>query len=271
MALHWENPAFTTPGLTPRPQNRPLKIGKLTPCKNPGVAGSAGHCEPGVGRFTDPYPLTCSFFTSPFCWLMFWLCALPSALSKSVLLVEENSAFHRAQSHASIRCPCRPSWACFFLFLPIPQFFSATSLSGGEISFLSPGGVGRCPRIRPQLAHTAPTGPVMGIHWCRSPIWLSKSHTGPYTGFFAFPLYLFHFSPTGKSRSELASVLLCPPEFVHNCPTRLQRAGNPSYWCRFPTRPTKPHTGPHRAEFGFHRLFLVRFGSGRVDKSFSSL
>ena len=145
MALHWENPAFTTPGLTPRPQNRPLKIGKLTPCKNPGVAGSAGHCEPGVGRFTDPHPLTCSFFTPSFCWLMFWLCALSSALSKSVLLVEENSAFHRAQSHASIRCPCRPSWACFFLFLPIPQFFSATSLSGGEISFLSPGGLATAP------------------------------------------------------------------------------------------------------------------------------
>ena len=47
MASLWENLAFTTPSLTPRPQNRPLKIGKLTPCKIPGVAGSAGHCEPG--------------------------------------------------------------------------------------------------------------------------------------------------------------------------------------------------------------------------------
>ena len=145
MALHWENLSSTTPSLMPRPPNRPLKIAKLTPCKKPEVTGSAGRCEPGVGRFTDPHPLTCSFFTSPFCWLMFWLCALPSALSKSVLLVEENSAFHRAQSHASIGCPCRPSWACFFLFLPIPQFFSATSLSGGEISFLSPGGLAAAP------------------------------------------------------------------------------------------------------------------------------
>ena len=32
-----------------------------------------------------------------------------------------------------------------FLFLPIPQFFSATSLSGGEISFLSPGGLAAAP------------------------------------------------------------------------------------------------------------------------------
>ena len=145
MALRWENPASTTHSLTPSPSNRPLIFWILTPRKKPEATGSAGRCEPGVGRFTDPHPLTCFFFTPPFCWLMFWLCALPSALSKSVLLVEENSAFHRAQSHASIRCPCRPSWACFFLFLPIPQFFSATSLSGGEISFLSPGGRAAAP------------------------------------------------------------------------------------------------------------------------------
>ena len=29
------------------------------------------------------------------------------------------------------------------------------------------------------------------------------------------------------------------------------RAGNPSCWCRFPSRPPKPHTGPHGGEFGF--------------------
>ena len=28
----------------------------------------------------------------------------------------------------------------------------------------------------------------------------------------------------------------------------------------------KPHTGPHRAEFGFHRFFLVRFWLGRAAK-----
>ena len=38
-----------------------------------------------------------------------------------------------------------PPGPAFFLFLPIPQFFSATSLSGGEISFLSPGGVAAAP------------------------------------------------------------------------------------------------------------------------------
>ena len=108
-------PGIYDPQLDPKPLKPTLIFWILTPCEKPVATGSAGRCEPGVGRFTDPHPLTCSFFTSPFCWLMFWLCALPSALSKSVLLVEENSAFHRAQSHASIRCPCRPSWACFFL------------------------------------------------------------------------------------------------------------------------------------------------------------
>ena len=168
----------------------------MEPPKKPVATGSAGRCEPGVGRFTDPHPLTCSFFTPPFCWLMFWLCALPSALSKSVLLVEENSAFHRAQSHASIRCPCRPFWACFFLFLPIPQFFSATSLSGGEISFLSPGG---------------------------------------------WPL---------------------PPDSLTTGSHASNGAGLELWWCRFPRRPTKPHTAAHGGEFGFHRLFLVRFFCG---------
>ena len=35
---------------------------------------------------------------------------------------------------------------------------------------------------------------------------------------------------------------------------------------RFPTWPSKPHTGPHRGEFGFHRFFLVRFWLGRAAK-----
>ena len=115
MALHWENPASTTHSLTPRLQNRPLFFGILTPCKKPGATGSAGRCERGVGRFTDPHPLTCYNIAPSFCWLMFGLCSLPSALSKPVLLVEENFAFQRGLSFASMRCPCRPGRACFFL------------------------------------------------------------------------------------------------------------------------------------------------------------
>ena len=41
------------------------------------MAGSAGHCEPGVGRFTDPHPFTCSFFTPYLHCLMFRQCRLP--------------------------------------------------------------------------------------------------------------------------------------------------------------------------------------------------
>ena len=63
MALRWENPASTTHSLTPSPSNRPLIFWILTPRKKPEATGSAGRCEPGVGRFTDPHPLTCSFFT----------------------------------------------------------------------------------------------------------------------------------------------------------------------------------------------------------------
>ena len=40
------------------------------------------------------------------------------------------------------------------------------------------------------------------------------------------------------------------------------RAGLLLPWCRFPTWPSKPHTGAYRGEFGFHRLFLVRFFCG---------
>ena len=47
-------------------------------------SGSAGRCELGVGRFTDPQPLTCSFFIPSFFCSMFGVCALPSVLSKPV-------------------------------------------------------------------------------------------------------------------------------------------------------------------------------------------
>lgn len=40
------NFAFLTPVVTPRPQNRPRKTGKLTPGKNPSTTGSAGRSDP---------------------------------------------------------------------------------------------------------------------------------------------------------------------------------------------------------------------------------
>ena len=134
MALHWENLSSTTPSLTPKPQNRPLKIAKLTPCKKPEVAGSAGHCEPGVGRFTDPHPFTCSFFTPPFCWLMFGLCAPPKILPNPVLCVEKNILFHRG--HPVLQCVAfaGPTGSAFS-FLLFHSFSHPPLLSGGKNQF----------------------------------------------------------------------------------------------------------------------------------------
>ena len=77
MAQHWEISASTTHSLTPRPENLPLFFEILTPCEKPVATGSAGRCEPGVGRFTAPHPLTCSFFTPSLRYFMFGLCEWP--------------------------------------------------------------------------------------------------------------------------------------------------------------------------------------------------
>ena len=55
-----------------------------------------------MGRFTDPHPFTCSFFTPPFCCSMLELCALPSAFSKPVLSAKKDSLFHRV--HPGLQC-----------------------------------------------------------------------------------------------------------------------------------------------------------------------
>lgn len=219
---------------------------------------------------------------------MFGLCALSSALSKSVLLVEENSAFHRAQSHASIRCPCRPSWACFFLFLPIPQFFSATSLSGGEISFLSPGGWPLPPDSLTTGSH-ASNGAGNPSRWCRFPTLSPKPHKGPHRAEFWFshqneltppPLgggaryrlfgllvfsrreaRCFSAGKDGYFVSEGFSRQLPLATAAHNCPTQLQQGRFEVLLVCFPTCPPKSHTGSHRAEFGFTAAFSQPFSA----------
>ena len=111
----------------------------LTPCEKPVATGSAGHCEPGVGRFTDPHPFTCSFFTPPFCWLMFGLCAPPKILPNPVLCVEKNILFHRG--HPVLQCAAfaGPTGSAFS-FLLFHSFSHPPLLSGGKTSFLSAGG-----------------------------------------------------------------------------------------------------------------------------------
>ena len=61
-----EIPGFSrslTHGLTHGVFYRPTLFACTEIPKKPEATGSAGRCEPGVGRFTDPHPLTCFFFT----------------------------------------------------------------------------------------------------------------------------------------------------------------------------------------------------------------
>ena len=91
----------------------------------------------------------------------------------------------------------------------------------------------------------------------------------------AFFFLLFFTRPVSPSYvDELAFShpgLPLPPDSRTTAPHGSNRAGNPFRWCRSPTWPQKPHTGSHKAKFGFHRLFLVRFFYGREAKSLSSL
>ncbi len=125
--------------------------------------------------------------------------------------------------------------------------------------------------IRSQLGHTGPTGPVWGFAGVVSLLGPQNCSQGRTRAFSLFPSTCSTFPLRGKVGLNSHPSCSARPNSSTTSPHGFNGAGNPSYWCRFPTRPTKPHTGPHRAEFGFHRLFLVRFGSGRVDKSFSSL
>ena len=269
MALHWENPAFTTHGLTPRPQNRPLKIAKLTPCKKPEVAGSAGHCEPGVGRFTDPHPFTCSFFTPSLHCLMFGLCSLSSARSKSVLLVEENFVFycgHSVLRYVPFAGPAGPT----FSFLPFPSF-SQRFLSEWKQCWFSPAWGSPLPLSLPTNGSHASNRADNLFRWC-VPLPSSQNRTQALTVAYLFsPCSLLTFPLRGKA--VLFSKLGCPG-FLDSSTTASHGpngAGLRPLWRRSPTQPPKPHTGPHRPAFGSHRRFLVRFGSGKAAKSRSSL
>ena len=268
MALRWENPASTTHSLTPSPSNRPLIFWILTPRKKPEATGSAGRCELGVGRFTDPHPLTCSFFTPPFCWLMFGLCAPPKILPNPVLCVEKNILFHRG--HPVLQCAAfaGPTGSAFS-FLLFHSFSHPPLLSGGKTSFLS-AGVDRCPRICPQPAHTAPTGQATCFAGVAS---LPRPLTGqkpPHRAEFGFsPQNEFTPPPKGGGAGYCFSLVV--RVLLGSCLWQLlattgshasNRACLGLRWCHFLTRLSKSHTGPHRAEFRFHRFFFLDFLGG---------
>ena len=72
---------------------------------------------------------------------------------------------------------------------------------------------------------------------------------------FSFSAYL-RFLSTASLRVETHWFPLTlgwplPPDSLTTGSHASNRAGLGLCWCRFPSRPPKPHTGPHRAEFGF--------------------
>ena len=177
-----------------------------------------------MGRFTDPHPLTCSFFTPSFFCSMFGLCALPSTLSEPVLSAEEDSLFHRGHpvpSCAAFTGPAGPA----FSFSACPWLFSPTPHQG---------------ETKPGFSHLGSPLPfnssTTGSHSfngagnpfcrCHFPTLASKSQTGSHTGFSLFcSVSLPTFPHRGKA--GLFSNLGCPgfARLAHNFPTRLQQGG----------------------------------------------
>ena len=123
----------------------------------------------------------------------------------------------------------------------------------------------------------------LGLRWCRSPTRLSKPHTGSHRGEFGFSpqneltpppkgggagyhlgwvCWGFHAEKPGTFPQEKtdtsyprASLGSCHRQLlVTNGSHGFNRACLGLPWCRFPTLSPKPHTGPHRAEFGFRLL-----------------
>ena len=168
--------------------------------------------------------------------------------------------------------PVQALLGLLFSFSAYPPVFLSHLSEWRRNQFSLTWGDGRCPRIHSQLAHTPPTGPVTRLAGVVSLPGLqnrTQGHTGASLGFLSRTSSPLPLKGEGLGTTFLGS-LGWPCSFT-TAPRWPNRAGLLLCWCRSPTQPSKPHTGSHRAEFGFHRLFLVRFGSGRVDKSFSSL
>lgn len=138
-----------------------------------------------------------------------------------------------------------------FLFLPY------LTLLRGVGCFSHP--VLHCTWIRPQLAHTPLTGPVLGLSGgvplpglqnriqghTQAFLFSARTHSRPF--------------PYGERLNQLCPALL---DSLTNGSHGFNGAGNRLRWCRSPTLTPKSHTGARRAEFGIHRLFLPPFLGG---------
>ena len=165
---------------------------------------------------------------------------------------------------------CRPAWACFFLF--------CLFLPPAGRRFSSQPGL----PLRLDLSTTAPHGSNRAGNsscWCRSPTRPPKPHTRLHRAEFWFSLQNEVTPPPKGGGAGFYSTWSCSASLgsclwqlmVTNGSRWLNRAGLGLRWCRSPTRPPTPHTGPRRAEFGVYHFFLERFCPGRTAKSRSSL
>ena len=109
----------------------------------------------------------------------------------------------------------------------------------------------------------------LGLCWCRFPTLSPKPHKGPHRAEFWFS-HQNELTPpplgggAGFCSSLGFRVLLgsCLWQLLATTGSRWpNRAGLLLRWCRFPRRPTKSHTGPHRADFGFIAFFSHRFSA----------
>ena len=135
-----------------------------------------------------------------------------------------------------------------FSFSAYLQCLSSTSLRV-ETHWFSPIPVRRCPRIRSQLGHTPPTGPVWGFAGVRSLTRPPKPHTGPHRGEFGFsPQNEFTPPPKGGGAGYRFSWVrsVCPARSQpgHSGPTGpVQGFGGVSSLPGCQNR-TQGHTGP---------------------------
>ena len=182
--------------------------------------------------------------------------------------------------------PLQARLGLLFSFSTYLRFLSTASLSGGEISFLSPGGRAAAPgfthnwltRLQrgrepvplvsfpypvPKTAQRAAQGRVLVFSPERaypspfrgrgevSPVW--------FAGFFTqrSPVLFRRKRRILRIRGLLLAVALATA--AHNWLTRLQRGRFRALVVSFPYPSSKPHTGPHRAELGISPLFPGMF------------
>lgn len=187
-------------------------------------------------------------------------CEPPTALSKPVSCMEKKFCSPSSLSCVSMRCLCNPDRTCFFFFChPFARPPCPSLLRGGGCFFSHPG--------LPLTLDSSTTG----LHSsnrvenpscrCCAPTRFSKPHAGPQRAFLFHAHSLLAFTLRGKA--NLFPNLACPGflDSLTTAPHGSNRAGNPFCWCRFPTRFSKPHTGPHRGKSCFtdfsSRVFVL--------------